>query len=183
MSKLTTKPKCVLLDANVVIVSHELGIWEQLKTGYRITLPAIVRRDEVLYYYREGHITAIDLEIQISNKEIDELEASGNEIQDLLNIFEPWFVETLDPGETEALALLNSRDLKNVVFCSSDAPAIKALAMIKKSSQGISYETMLTQIGLNKTLKKQYTENFFKDHTKQGAENFVTRNGLKNKHY
>jgi hypothetical protein len=170
----------VLLDANIVIESHKLGIWDQLKVSYKLTLPAIVRRGEVLYCFIDGRKVAINLENQVVNKEIDELEATAQEVGALFRIFESWFLETLDPGETEALALLETRNLSEFVFCTSDAPAIKALVMLGKSSSGVSLETLLAKIGLTKNLQKQFSEPFFEGCCKQGSVNLITRTGLRN---
>jgi hypothetical protein len=139
-----------------------------------------VRRGESLYYWHEGDKIAIDLEPQVIKSEIDELEATAEEITALYSIYEPWFVQTLDPGETEALALYNSRILKDVMFCTGDAPAIKAFVMLGKSSLGISFETLLSKCGLTKSLKRQFTEPFFQSCCKQGSYNLITGTGLRN---
>ena len=36
------KPRLLLLDADIVITAHSLGIWEQLKAAYEIAVPALV---------------------------------------------------------------------------------------------------------------------------------------------
>ena len=179
MRNLTTKPRCVLLDANVVIESHELEVWDQLKSRCRLTLPATVSRREVLYCFLGGCKVEIHLQEQIRSREIDELEATAEEVSILFGIFESWFLETLDPGETEALALLQTGRLSEVIFCTSDAPAIKALAMMGMSHMGVSFETRLARSGLTKSLKKQFLETFFKGCIRQGSLNLVTRNGLR----
>jgi hypothetical protein len=46
-------------------------------------------------------------------------------------------------------------------FCTSDAPAIKALAMIGRSDVGISMELILKKVDLQKRLSKQFTDGFF----------------------
>jgi len=66
--------KCVLLDANIIIESHKVGVWEKL---------------------------------------IDRI---------------------------ESLSLIKSGKLQNMLFCSSDGPAIQTLAMIGHSNAGISMD-------------------------------------------
>lgn len=151
MTASTTKPRCVLLDANVVIESHKLGVWPKLKSAYQLVLPATVSRREALYYFTRRGREVIKIREQIATGEIIELEATADELIDLPGIFAPWFLDTLDPGEIEALALLRANKATGASFCTSDAPAIKALAMIHMSHLGISLETLLAKIGLPKT--------------------------------
>jgi len=181
MRILTTKPRCVLLDANVVIESHELKVWNQLKSTYRLSLPATVSRREVLFCFIDGCKVKIHLLEQIKNEEIDELEATADEVGALFDIFEPWFLETLDPGETEGLALLLAGRPSEVMFCTADSPAINALAMMGMSHLGISFETLLAKAGLTKSLKNPYLESSFKGCIKRGSLNLVTRYGLNDK--
>jgi len=67
-------------------------------------------------------------------------------------------IESLDGGEAESLALITHKKLTDTLFCSSDAPAIRALAMIKHSESGISFEMILKKTGLKKTQRRQYTD-------------------------
>jgi hypothetical protein len=180
MRTLTTKPRCVLLDANIVIESHRLGVWDHLKNRCQLSLPAIVSKHEALFCIIDGHKVEIHLLEQIRNGEIVELEATADEVSKLYEVFEPWFLESLDPGETEALALMQAGRLSNTLFCTSDSPAIMALAMIHMSHLGLSFETLLGQVGLTKSLQKQFSESFFKSCTKKGNLNLVTGWGLKN---
>ena len=69
MKSSTTKPRCVLLDANIVIVAHELGIWDSLKNAYKITLPAVVSRREALFYFKDNQKIQIRLSEQIITHE------------------------------------------------------------------------------------------------------------------
>ncbi len=181
MKTSTTKPRCVLLDANVVIESHELGVWEELRAGYRLTVPATVSRREALFYFAGRRKVRVDLPGQIRRSDIDELEASVEELADLYGTFESWFLDTLDPGELEALALLKAGRATGCSFCTSDAPAIKALVMLGMSNWGVSLETLLSRIGLTKKFKTQFQESFFKSCCRQGSLNLVTRDGLREK--
>ena len=92
-------------------------------------------------------------------------------------IFAPWFIQTLHPGETEALALICAGKSGDAYFCTSDAPAIRALAMIHCSEKGISFEELLETCCLPKSLQIQYTSCFFNTNLKQGSNNLVTGDG------
>jgi hypothetical protein len=178
MTASSMKPRCLLLDANVVIESHKLGVWTRLKTDYQLFLPATVSRQEVLFYFSKSIRTTIRIRDQIATGEIMELEATADEITALCDVFAPWFLDTLDPGEIEALALLLANKATGASFCTSDAPAIRALAMLHMSDSGISLEMALSKVGLTKKLDVQFTEGFFKNNIGIGQENFITRRGL-----
>ncbi len=70
-----------------------------------------------------------------------------------LNYFDRVFVFGLDDGEIESLALIKSGKLKDTLFCSSDGPAIQALAMIGHSNAGISMETLLKKNWIAKSVR------------------------------
>jgi hypothetical protein len=178
MTASSTKPRCVLLDANIVIEAHNLGVWSNLKSHYQLILPATVCKREALFYLVSGQRVVIKLEDEIRSGEVLELEATAAELQELSRVFESWFLDTLDPGESEALSLLLTSKVAGVTFCTSDAPAIKALAMIGMSYLGIPFEALLSKIGLTKNLDVQFTIDFFKRNTKIGQQNLITRYGL-----
>jgi len=177
------KPKCTLLDANIVIEAHSLGVWEEMKTRYRLILPAVVSRQEALYYLYDGRSIPIELTSQITNGDIDEYQATVVELEILNNTFENWFMQTLDSGEIEALALLQAGKATDTTFCTGDAPAIKALSMLGLSSQGISFERLLSKIGISKKLQPQFREDFFKRHSNSGSINFILGDGLRAKNH
>ena len=181
MKSSTTKPRCVLLDANIVIVAHELGIWDSLKNAYKITLPAVVSRREALFYFKDNQKIQIRLSEQIITHEIDEIEGTVEELSELVSLFEPWFLDTLDPGELEALALIHSERVNNITFCTGDGPAIKALVMIGATGLGISLESALNKIGLTKKLQNQYTEQYYKKCCNEGGLNLVQGIGIRPK--
>lgn len=114
----------------------------------------------------------------VAKGEIIELIAAAEEIASVYAIFASWFLETLDAGETEALALLKANKAPEAYFRTSDAPAIRALAMMRMSERGISMEMLLAQVGLQKNLERQYTEDFFRTNIRQGQIDLITGEGL-----
>lgn len=180
MTVKTTKPKCVLLDANIVIKAYELGIWQMLVQRCELILPSIVVHDEALFFRREIHGVPeeIDLRVLIEDGKITELSATVEELASLRTVFDRVFIEMLDPGEVEALALLKAGKALGASFCTGDAPAIQALAMIGMSARGISMGRLLESIGLTKRLKKQFTKRFFKENLRLGQQNRITDQGL-----
>ena len=81
----------------------------------------------------------------------------------------------------KSLSLIKSGRLENTSFCSSDGPAIQALAMIGHSNAGISMETLLKNTGLQKGLDYQFCDDFFKKHISKGSENYIQGVGIANR--
>lgn len=175
--------KCVLLDANIIIESHKVGVWEKLIDRVEIVVSSIVAHKESHFYSeKEGGIPEpINLKRLIQDGKIKEISATPEEIAGFSNYFDRVFVFGLDDGEIESLALIKSGKLKDTLFCSSDGPAIQALAMIGHSNAGISMETLLKKTGLQKGLEYQFGDEFFKKHITKGSENFIQGVGIANR--
>ncbi len=181
MTARATKPKCVLLDADIIIDAYQLGVWQKLTEQFELLVPSIVIHDEALFFSHRtgGQHEDINLRSQVADAKITELTATSEELASIFGIFDRVFIETLHPGETEALALLKANRAGEACFCTGDGCAIQALAMIGMSERGISMEKLLASIGLRKSLKRQLTENFFKQHRTTGQEKRITCEGLR----
>ena len=94
--------------------------------------------------------------IIVQDGKIKEISATPEEMADFLKYFDRVFVFGLDDGEIESLSLIKSGKLKDTLFCSSDGPAIQALAMIGHSDAGISMETLLKKTGTCKNELREY---------------------------
>ena len=88
MTARTTRPRCVLLDANVVIKAHELGIWSQLTERYELILPGIVISDEARYFKTTKRHKAIKLQEAVIKGQISQLSATADEFVQLYSVFE-----------------------------------------------------------------------------------------------
>lgn len=181
MTARVTMLKCVLLDANIIIEAYELGIWEKLIEKVDISVSSIVAHQESLFYSKkeDGIPAPINLKKLIADGKIKEFSATPDEIAKFLNKFDSVFSESLHDGENESLALILNNKIPDTYFCSSDEAAIKALVMIKCSEKGISFEKLLKETGLQKKLKRQFSEKFFKNALKSGSQNLITGQGLK----
>ena len=175
--------KCVLLDANIIIESHKVGVWEKLVERVEIVVSSIVAHKESLFYSDlEGGIPEpINLKRLIQDGKIKEISASPEEMAEFLNYFDRVFLFGLDDGEIESLSLIKSGKLQDTLFCSSDGPAIQALAMIGHSNTGISMEMLLKKTGLQKGLEHQFCDEFFKKHITEGSKNYIQGVGIANR--
>lgn len=174
------KPKCVLLDANIVIRAHEMSVWEKLIEKVQIIIPSsVVHEAHSLFSDEQGRLPeAIDLKKLVNEQKIEELSASGEEMASFLSQFDSLFQKGLHLGETEALSLIYLNKTPDAFFCTGDAIAIHALAMINRSEQGISLESLLKKFGLQKSLSWECTEQFFHRELEKGKINLITREGL-----
>jgi delta 1-pyrroline-5-carboxylate dehydrogenase len=105
----------VLLDADIIIDLHKFGIWDTIAKRNEILIPSTVLRREAYYYEDElGYKHSIEL-LNEAGKTFTEASATVKEIFDFKHKFVRFIEEELDPGETEALKILNDRD--DCSFC------------------------------------------------------------------
>ena len=176
----TTQPSIALLDANVIIVAHQLAIWEWLLERYRILVPSVVVRTEVLFYPTPGHGRApVQLDEQAEAGWIEELTATATELARVYAGFDQSFVSGLHAGEAEALALFLAGRVGEAGFCSGDALAVQALAMLGFAEQGVSLEALLGGKKHDGVLEPQFTEGFLRRNLSRGCENRITGMGLR----
>jgi hypothetical protein len=142
------KPKLLLLDADVIVFAHELGVWEKIKNAYDVHVPATVIEIEVRFFTSKDGAKRIDLQAQMSAGEIKRLEATGREVAETFSNFESSFLAALHDGEKEAIAILISQANPGLVFCTGDVIAIQSVAMLGLAGQCISFEELLEKAGL-----------------------------------
>lgn len=178
---MTMKPRCVLLDASIVIEAYKLDIWGVLIQRVQILVPSMVANDEALFYKKDiGRIPEeINLIKLIESKSILELSTDVLDLAALDEVFDRGFVENIHPGEREALALLHSGKTGECVFCTSDSAPIRAMAILKLSEKAISFENVLSQIGQTRKLSRQFTEDWFQKQLVLGKQNLITGEGVK----
>ena len=119
-------------DANVIIESYELNVWHTLLERVTVLVPSIIAADESLFFYPEHQKIpdAINLRCLAESNKIEIIEASNEEFREIYSFFDRSFIGQIHAGESEALGLLYCRPHLEHHFCSSDAAAIKAFAML-----------------------------------------------------
>jgi len=177
----TSRPSCVLLDANVVITAHELGVWDWLVRVFRVSVPSVVVRSEALHYCpvsQPGLKVRIDLAAQVMSGRIQQLEGSVKDISQLLEVFDPSFVDSIHAGEAEGLALVANGKAGDAQYCSGDALAIQALAMLGFAGRAVSFEVLLGGKKTGVPLEAQCTEDYLRRNLAIGLEKRITGSGL-----
>jgi hypothetical protein len=148
------KPKLLLLDADVIVFAHELGIWNELTKSYDVHVPATVIEIEVRFFTSKDGTKCIDLKAEVAAGAITRLEASASEMSTTFQNFTPDFLATLHDGEKEAIAILTSGKAAGLVFCTGDIKAVEAVAMLGAATECIAFEEVLEKAGLLKRVQR-----------------------------
>lgn len=175
MTAKTTRPLCVLSDANVIIKCHRLGIWESMLTQCQMMTTEIIGRTESLYFEAGRQKVAINLNTDIDSGLLGILGASAEDLLWLHSVFSRSFMDdSLHAGELEALAVIHAGKANNALFCSGDGLAIQGLAMLGADSIGISLEKLLQNIGFSgHKLEPWFGEKYFQTNVTKGRLNLV----------
>lgn len=151
--------KLVILDANVIIELFKKGLFVSVIGRYHLHIPETIKAECIYYFDDEGNKHAIDLDQYLTNTKMTIVSADASQYVKLTCTLKEDFYRSIDDGEKEALALIHSSEDDEMMFCSGDLPAIKALGVIGRSSQAISLEALLVGIGIRNTnLKANYTQ-------------------------
>jgi len=171
------KLNSLLLDADVVIDAHRLGMWDKLLAQNRVHIGAVVLRTEVKYYIdNNGRRRNINLMSQHRAKKITELSATLEEQRILKKRFDAVLGPKLDPGETESLVILER--IPELIFCTFDYAAIIAVVLLGMGNRVISFETVLKKCGLSRRLQRKHSEERFKHIVKTAKLMRVMGQGL-----
>ena len=139
----------MLLDADVVIRLFELGIWDKLVAGTRITLTEEVF--DQAQHYDEPETMArkyINLQPYLDESKIDVLGCEAVEVAQVRARCCK-FAE-LHPGGLESLAILN-RAGTDALFCTADRGAIRAAVMLDLTENMVSLEELLRRVNLQRS--------------------------------
>lgn len=144
---MTKKSKQILTDTVIIIDAHEHGYWEPLCDRYQIILPATILESEAFYFQSDRGKVGMNPTEWIKQGKVTRVEAKLEDFGILQKKLSSDFLASLDPGELEALALLMSKDHKDLFFTTADRAAIKALGVLGLSTRGISVEELLKESG------------------------------------
>lgn len=173
MQKRKVRPlKLWLLDADVIIDLLALGIFGKLVKVAEIHTSSIVV-SEVKFFNRSGQRIQVDFYKQyVELGYVTADSASAEEIGQMLSGLPVMRQEVLDAGELECLAILRREE--EIVFCTCDAVAIRALPFLGLSERGASLEAVLKTSGFSSSqLKDRHTEAYFRDNLSIGQRERV----------
>jgi len=169
----------LLLDTGIIIKLHELGIWQRFTEECSVTLTSTVAYDEALYYEdKQRQHRRIDLQAGIDSGKIKCMDVSFDCVANFKKQFDPSYLERLDAGEAEALALVSVSEEK-WVLSSADAIAFRVLGQFGRDHQGISLEEILQRIGLGRgAMEWQFSRKFRELYSSKGTQDSITGRGL-----
>ena len=173
--------KLLLLDANVVITLFEEGIWEAVCQECDVHLARTVLDEAQFYEDDEDCRHEIDLDPFITSETSRVVETPTEKVQVFLDLFDPSYRESLDPGEAESLAYLLESEHKFTI-CSADAIVFRVLGNLDHGDRGVSLEKLLSRLGLGRRLSHRgYTEAFREKHTRKGVAERLQGRGAASK--
>jgi len=154
--------KLLLLDADVVIDLHTLGLFDRINKGFEIHITKTIL-DEASYFKRGGARIKIDIRDRVTvieNVAVEHLQTVRKEAKEArLGI---------DPGEMEAIACLMQED-EGLIFCTCDQAAIKLLAFMNLEERSVSTEKALRTTGYQKkNLYPRHWEKTFTECIREG---------------
>ena len=154
--------RLLLLDADVVIDLHSLGLFEKIYRAYDVYVTQEVY-EEVTYFKKGGSknpINIADKVIVIKDVDLEGLEKVKKEAKEARL--------EIDPGELTSIAYINQTEEK-MIFCSCDKAAIKLVSYMELEQKSISLEKALRDIGYHKrNLYPRHLEKTFKAAVKEG---------------
>ena len=154
--------KLLLLDADVIMDLHTLGLFEKITKAYEVSVTRTVV-DEAQYFKRGGNKHKIDIggsvtvidDVDIESLKEIQVEAKESQLG-------------IDPGELESIAYLSTVEEK-VTFCTCDKAAIKLISYMKLETKSISVEKAVKEAGYHeKNLFPRHFEKMFKECVEDG---------------
>lgn len=156
-----TMRKLLLLDADVIIDLHTLGLYEKISKAYDICLTRNVF-EEARYYKKDGAKIVIDIKnvTIIEDVDLESLRKVKREAKEArLGI---------DSGESTSIAYLIQAE-EEITFCTCDQAAIKLIAYMELEQKSISLEKALRTAGYHeKRLYPRHLEKSFKTYLNEG---------------
>jgi len=172
--------KYLLLDADVIIYLHEISLWKAFKKRFQVFISAAVANEVSFYIDDLGkHIP-----INLRNEKIEILEMDAQRANNAIySTIDKSSGPDLHIGEIESIALLMEKENKNLMLCTGDGGAIIAVCLLGIKERIVSLEEAMTQGGMKKEIKRQFTKQRMKEWKKMGEINLIQGVGLvKEKH-
>jgi len=154
--------RLLLLDADVVIDLHSLGLFEKICRAYDVYVTQEVY-EEATYFKKGGSKNPINIAgkvIVIKDVELEGLEKIEKEAKEARLV--------IDPGESTSIAYIYQTD-ERMTFCSCDKAAIKLISYMELEQKAISLEKALRSAGYHgKKLYPRHFEKTFKAAVNEG---------------
>jgi len=154
--------KLLLLDANVIIDLHALGLFEKIAKTYDVHVTRTVF-GESISFKKKGQPQKIDIRdkvMVIDNVSVDSLNTVRTEAKEARL--------TIDPGELESIAFLSNTE-EEIAFCTCDKAAMTLVSYMELEKRSISVEQAAKVAGLRREhLLLRHSDKRFKECIKEG---------------
>jgi hypothetical protein len=169
--------KICIVDADVIIHLMEENLLFTLGKHAKIQVPTTIIEDEIFGYTdpKTKVFVPVDFrKVYVESEVVEEVSAGTDDLTALTKRL-PKMGKGIDPGETEALAIV-LRD-EETLFCSCDVGAIHTLPYIDATERGVSVEGLFKTFGI--TLPKGAKRNvklldeYFKNNIKSALARFA----------
>ena len=158
-----TMKKLLLLDADVVIDLHTIGLFDRIIRNYAVHVTKTVLK-EAVYFKRSGERIKIDIRDRVTVMEdisLDYLRTVQGEAKEARL--------AIDPGELESIACLIREDETGLILCTCDQAAIRLLSFMNLEQRSLSLEKALRTSGYHKkNLYPRHLEETFKTCIQEG---------------
>lgn len=165
----------LLLDAGPIIKLFSLGVWDDFIKHCDVSISRIIADNEALF--TEDGEKRINLKLYEEENLINIIDVQPSVVKIFYDKFDRLYKPDIHSGEKETLAFLcdSSEDWR---VCAADGAVFRILGLLGKSSQGISLEEVLSEIGLSQNLEWQYTKKFREKYTGIGQADSIQDRGL-----
>jgi hypothetical protein len=154
--------KLLLLDADVIIDLHSLGIFDRICKTYEVYLTKTVL-GEASYFKKDGKRHKIDISdrvVVVEDVDLASLKAVQNESKEARI--------GIDPGELESVSYLNCTK-EEILFCTCDRAALKLISFMELEHRSVSLEMALRSTGYHKrNLYPRHWERTFRECIQEG---------------
>ncbi len=153
--------KLLLLDADVVIDLHSLGLFDKISKSYSIFVTREVSREAKYYKKRNKKIP-----IQIGKK-VTVIEDVRVEYLSKVQSEAKEARLAIDAGESTSIAFILQGE-KDIYLCLCDKAAIRLMSFMELEKRAISLEKALKDAGHHSKLYPRHLESIFKVCVREG---------------
>ena len=165
----TKSIRLLLLDANVVLELHRLGLWSGVVERCEVLLARTVLDESKYYEMDDGRQQRIDLGREIETAQVRIVEVPLDKVIAFQQRFRPTFLGRLDPGELESLAHLVEVN-RGCSISSADKIVWRTLGALRLGEHGLSLEEILGRIGQSRRLDEPFTKHYREMWTRKGFD-------------
>jgi hypothetical protein len=136
-------------------------------TGSFISAGSVIEESR-FYEDDAGTRIPIDLDADVTSGRISRVDIPAPQLDIFCRPFDASFKDRFDPGELESLVHACSIDPEACRISSGDGIVYKTLGKLRRGEQGVSLEELLSEIGMQKSLKHMFLRGFRDRYTRMG---------------